>query len=255
MEREIASRIVKEFSELLAESLQLEAAVVGAGPAGLTAARYLAKKGVKTAVFERNLWIGGGMWGGGMMFPRIVVEREAAPLLEEIGVRLRGDSLLTADAVEAATKCASSAIDAGCKIFTGLEVEDVILKTGRVRGVVVNWRATNLAKLHVDPLGIESKVVIDATGHEASVAKILEKKIPEARFPTSAGKIIGEGPMDAQTAEHQVVEYTKEIYPGLIVTGMAVNAVFGLPRMGPIFGGMLLSGKKAAEIALQKVKR
>jgi thiazole biosynthesis enzyme len=254
MEREISSRIVKEFSELLAGGLQLEVAVIGAGPAGLTAARYLAKEGVKTAVFERNLWIGGGMWGGGMMFPRIVVEKEAAPLLQEIGVRLTGDSLLTADAVEAATKCASSAIDAGCKIFTGLEVEDVILKGGRVCGIVVNWTAVNLAKLHVDPVGIESKVVIDATGHEASVAKILEKKV-QAVFPTPTGRIVGEGPMAAEEAERQVVEYTKEVYPGLIVAGMAVSAVFGLPRMGPIFGGMLLSGKKAAEIALKRVKR
>jgi thiamine thiazole synthase len=35
---------------------------------------------------------------------------------------------------------------------------------------------------------------------------------------------------------------------------MAANAVFGSPRMGAIFGGMLLSGKKAAEIALEKLR-
>jgi len=34
---------------------------------------------------------------------------------------------------------------------------------------------------------------------------------------------------------------------------MSANAVFGGPRMGPIFGGMLLSGKKCAEIILEKM--
>ena len=40
---------------------------------------------------------------------------------------------------------------------------------------------------------------------------------------------------------------TKEAFPGVYVCGMSANATFGSYRMGPIFGGMLLSGKKAAE--------
>ncbi len=36
---------------------------------------------------------------------------------------------------------------------------------------------------------------------------------------------------------------------------MAANTVFGSPRMGAIFGGMLLSGKKAAGIILEDVLR
>jgi thiamine thiazole synthase len=32
---------------------------------------------------------------------------------------------------------------------------------------------------------------------------------------------------------------------------MAANAVFGSHRMGAIFGGMLLSGRRAAELAVE----
>ncbi|MEM3012648.1 MAG: sulfide-dependent adenosine diphosphate thiazole synthase, partial [Candidatus Hadarchaeales archaeon] len=218
----------------------------------LTAARYLARGGKKVAVFERNLWVGGGMWGGGILFPKLVVEREAADLLREVGVKLQGEgSLLTADAVEVVAKCTSSALDAGARIFVGMEVEDLMVKNSRVCGVVLNWRAVNLARMHVDPIGVEAKVVIDATGHEAFLARVLERKLPGVRFPTSTGKIVGEGPMDAEVAEREIVENTREIYPGLVVAGMTAGAVFGSPRMGPVFGGMLLSGKKAAGLALK----
>ena len=52
--------------------------------------------------------------------------------------------------------------------------------------------------------------------------------------------------------------YTKgqrhTVFPGLYVVGMAANNAFGGPRMGPIFGGMLLSGKKVADIFIEKLK-
>jgi ribulose 1,5-bisphosphate synthetase/thiazole synthase len=52
--------------------------------------------------------------------------------------------------------------------------------------------------------------------------------------------------MWSDKAETLTLENTKEVFPGLYVAGMAANATFGGPRMGPIFGGMLLSGEKIA---------
>lgn len=254
----VATSIIKRFSQDLLDLTELDVAVVGAGPSGLTAARYLAKANVKVAVFERNLHVGGGLWGGGILFPRVVVQESAKGIFEEIGIELKSTNggYYTVDSVEAVSKCTASAIDAGASIVVGFNVEDVLIREGdRVSGVVINWAAVELAKLHVDPVGVRAKVVIDATGHEASIARIVQRKIPGAKFPTSTGGVVGEKPMWAEVGEREIVRNTREIYPGLIVTGMAVNAVFGLPRMGPIFGGMLFSGKRAAEIALKKIRR
>ena len=88
---------------------------------------------------------------------------------------------------------------------------------------------------------------MDSTGHEAVVCNCLAKR--------GIIQLRGEEPMNAQLGEQGVIDGTKEVYPGLIVTGMACAQFHGTCRMGPIFGGMLLSGKKAAEIALAKLTK
>ncbi|MFC1949982.1 sulfide-dependent adenosine diphosphate thiazole synthase, partial [Chloroflexota bacterium] len=139
---------------------------------------------------------------------------------------------------------------AGAKIFNLISVEDVMIREGdKITGLVLNWSATSLANLHVDPLTIRSKMVIDATGHASEVCHIVVNKIG-AKLKTEDGKVVGEKPMWAEVGEKTILENTREVYPGLVVAGMAANAVYGSPRMGPIFGGMLLSGKRAAETVL-----
>jgi len=253
----ISRAITESFMKEFMESMEVDVAVVGAGPSGLIAAHCLAKSGLKTAVFERQLRVGGGMPGGGMMFNRIVLQKEGKEILDDFGVRstLYKRGYYTADALEAISSLCVGAIRSGAKIFNLMTVEDIMIRGDkRVSGLVLQWTAVNMAKMHVDPLAVRAKVVIDATGHESDICHILVRKTGP-KLKTATGAVIGEKSMWAEKGEADLVKNTIEVYPGLIVAGMAANAVLGSPRMGAIFGGMLISGKRAAELARTIVKK
>ena len=252
---EVSRAIVERFSRQLLDSLDVDVAIVGAGPAGLTAAYSLAEKGFKTVIFERALKPGGGMPGGGMMFSDIVVQAEAAELLKSWGVNLHEQrpGYFVADSIETLGALLYRATHAGVKVFNLISAEDVLLIDDRVCGLVLNWSAVQLAGLHVDPLTMRARAVVEATGHPAEVVNGLLRKAG-VRLNTPSGKFEGERPMWADKAERLTIEHTSEVYPGLWVTGMSANATFGGPRMGPIFGGMFLSGLKVADLIAGKLR-
>jgi thiamine thiazole synthase len=252
-EATITKNIIQNAVQDWMELAETDVVIVGAGPAGLTAATYLAKAGLKTVVFERKLSFGGGIGGGGMLFHKLVVQSPADKILKEMGCPLEKvqENLYVTDTSMLIAKLANSALDAGAKIILGVTVDDLIFrvdKTPKVVGVVVQWTSVIMAGIHVDPLGVKAKAVVDCTGHDAEILAIASRKIPELELT-----LPGEKAMWAYEAEKYTVEKTGEVCPGLYVAGMAVAALHQTPRMGPIFGGMLLSGRKVSQLIIEKL--
>ena len=249
MEEAISRGIIERYFEKLRAALSLDVAIAGAGPSGLVCARRLARQGRKVAIFERKLAPGGGVWGGGMLFNEVVVQEDVADLLAEYGVRSRpaGEGMLTCDSVELSGALIYQAVNAGATIFNSVSVEDIVFKDDRVGGVVINWTPVVRLDMHVDPLVVMARAVLDGTGHPSEICALAARKAGVS-IDTETGGVVGEKPMWVEVGEQSTVDQTKRMYPGLYVSGMAANNVSGGYRMGPIFGGMLKSGLKAAEL-------
>ncbi|MBN2559943.1 MAG: thiazole biosynthesis protein [Phycisphaerae bacterium] len=251
-ETQISKAIIDAYHEKISNRIINDVLIVGAGPAGLTASFYLTKQGFKVTLIERNLSPGGGIWGGGMGMNDVVFQEEALPTLKEFGLRhrQRDEGLYTVDAVELASGLCFKALQAGAEVLNLLTLEDVSVHGGRITGVVVN-RTGLSGRLLVDPLTFSARAIVDATGHEAVVLDTIRRR---GFFRDTPIEQALEGPMNASEGEDFVVRKAGQVYPGLWVAGMSVCATFGGPRMGPIFGGMLLSGKRVAELIAAELK-
>ena len=250
-EKDVTKAIVSEFAEEFLEYVESDVVIVGAGPSGLIAAKRLAEKGVKVLLIESNNYLGGGFWIGGYLMNKLTVREPGQRILDEIGVPYKKvqHGLYVADGPHACSKLIGAAMDAGAKVLNMTKFDDVVVRKDKVGGVVINWTPVSAlprAITCVDPVALESKIVVDATGHDAVVVKSLEQR--------GLVEIEGFEGMWVEKSEDAVVEKTGEVYPGVFVTGMAVATTYGSTRMGPTFGGMLLSGERVAEQIIDHLK-
>lgn len=251
-EKDVTRAIVHEFAAQFEEYVESDVLIAGAGPSGLMCGKILAENGLKVLTIERNNYLGGGFWTGGYLMNKVTIREPADKILDELGIPHTEFSkgLHVADGPHACAKLIAAACDAGVKFANMTAVDDVILRgDGRVSGLVINWTPVYSLPRQIsciDPVALESKIVVDATGHDAVIASILSKR--------GSIKVPGCAPMWVDRSENDVVEFTGEVYPGLVAIGMAVSSVYGLTRMGPTFGAMLVSGVKGASCVLSLLK-
>lgn len=182
IEKKVSQGIIRTYFEKLENNLDLDVAIVGGGPSGIVAAYYLAKAGLKVAQFDRKLSPGGGMWGGAMMFNQIVVQKEAIDIVKDFDINFQPyeDDLFVMDSVESTSALLYHAVHAGATIFNCYSVEDVVFKNNEVSGVVVNWTPVLREGMHVDPINIMARCVIDGTGHDSEMCKTVARKMASA---------------------------------------------------------------------------
>jgi len=250
-ESTITKAIATEFNSVLLDRADSDVIVIGAGPAGLTASMELSQMGFKVLVIEQNNYLGGGYWLGGYMMNPVTVREPAQRIWDELGVPYKkvADGLYLTPGPHAVSKLIAGACDAGVKFLNLTKFDDLVLKQGRVCGIVVNWMPVSALPRNitcVDPVALESKMVIDSSGHDSvAVKRLVDRGLVEWK---------GMDPMHVDQGEDEVVRKTGEVFPGLVAAGMSVTETHGLPRMGPTFGSMLFSGKKAAEVTAAKIK-
>jgi len=264
-ESQVCREMARRYFTDIDKAAESDVIICGAGSAGLCCAYELTKHpDVQVTLIEQSVSPGGGAWLGGQLFSAMIVRKPADALLAELEVPYEdmGDYVVVKHAALFTSTVLSKVLKApNVKLFNATAVEDLIIKpaadgTKRVAGAVTNWA---LVSQHhddqscMDPNVLESKVLVSACGHDGPFGASGVKRL--AKLGLLEKTLPGMGALDMNTAEDSVVNHTREVFPGMVVCGMEVAEVDQCPRMGPTFGAMLLSGQRAAQVALESLKK
>nr|XP_043639987.1 thiamine thiazole synthase, chloroplastic-like [Erigeron canadensis] len=251
----VAREMIRRYMTDMITYADTDVVVVGAGSAGLSCAYELSKNpNVQVAIIEQSVSPGGGAWLGGQLFSAMVVRKPAHLFLDELEIEYdEQDDYVVIKHAALFTSTIMSKLLArpNVKLFNAVAAEDLIIKEGRVGGVVTNWALVTMnhdTQSCMDPNVMEAKVVVSSCGHDGPMGATGVKRLRSVGMIES---VPGMKALDMNTAEDAIVRLTREIVPGMIVTGMEVAEIDGSPRMGPTFGAMMISGQKAAHLALR----
>ncbi|KIM63333.1 hypothetical protein SCLCIDRAFT_752494 [Scleroderma citrinum Foug A] len=260
-EAEVSRAMIKRYFNMMYERTVSDVVIVGAGSAGLSCAYHLAtaRPDLKITILEANVAPGGGAWLGGQLMTPMVVRKPADRFLRELGIAYEdeGNFVVVKHAALFTSTILSRVLALpNVVLMNATAVEDLIVRTDfqgrqRVAGVVTNWTLVALnhdTQSCMDPNTITAPVIVSATGHDGPMGAFSAKRLVSAGLLKELGNMRG---LDMNRAEPAIVNGTREVTPGLILTGMELSEHDGSNRMGPTFGAMMASGIKAAKEAIR----
>jgi len=260
-EAQVSRAMIKRYFNMMYDRAVSDVVVIGAGSAGLSCAYHLAKSrpDLKITILEANVAPGGGAWLGGQLMTPMVVRKPADRFLTELGVPFEDEGpfvVVKHAALFTSTILSKVLAFPNVVMMNATAVEDLIIREDfqgkqRVAGVVTNWTLVALnhdTQSCMDPNVITAPVIVTATGHDGPMGAFSAKRLVSAGLLKELGNMRG---LDMNRAEPAIVNGTREVAPGLIMTGMELSEHDGSNRMGPTFGAMMASGIKAAKEAIR----
>ncbi|KAI0648121.1 Thi4-domain-containing protein [Trametes meyenii] len=266
-EAQVSRAMIKRYFNTMYERAISDVVIIGAGSAGLSCAYHLGKTrpDLKITIIEANVAPGGGAWLGGQLMTPMVVRKPAERFLQELGVPFEDEGAFVV--VKHAALFTSTVLSRvlalpNVVLMNATAVEDLIVRPDprgagqqqRVAGVVTNWTLVALnhdTQSCMDPNVITAPVIISATGHDGPMGAFSAKRLVSMGLLKELGNMRG---LDMNRAEPAIVNGTREVAPGLIMTGMELSEHDGSNRMGPTFGAMMASGIKAAREAIRIIE-
>jgi cysteine-dependent adenosine diphosphate thiazole synthase len=234
-ESAVSREMTRRYMTDLITHADTDVVIVGAGSAGLSCAYELSKDpSVSVAIVEQSVSPGGGAWLGGQLFSAMVVRKPAHVFLDELDIaydEMEDYVVIKHAALFTSTVMSWVLARPNVKLFNAVAVEDLIVKGGRVGGVVTNWALVSMnhdTQSCMDPNVMEAKVVVSSCGHDGPFGATGVKRLQDIGMIQA---VPGMKALDMNTAEDEIVRLTREVVPGMIVTGMEVAEIDGAPRM------------------------
>ncbi|KII90613.1 hypothetical protein PLICRDRAFT_538929 [Plicaturopsis crispa FD-325 SS-3] len=262
-EAQVSRAMIKRYFNTMYERAVSDVVIVGAGSAGLSCAYHLAttRPDLKITIIEANVAPGGGAWLGGQLMTPMVVRKPADRFLETLGIPFEDEGpfvVVKHAALFTSTILSRVLALPNVVMMNATAVEDLIIREDfqgrqRVAGVVTNWTLVALnhdTQSCMDPNTITAPIIVSATGHDGPMGAFSAKRLVSTGLLKELGNMRG---LDMNKAEPAIVNGTREVAPGLIMTGMELSEHDGSNRMGPTFGAMMASGIKAAREAIRSL--